>query len=161
MDPYDLIDQLREKDRHTRLDVESLREMSERHPDCAELWDILGDIQQICVDHEYEIEESVACYRNAIACDPEYAPAHVSLGYTYDTYFNDFANAADHFRLAIALGAGDIARHGLARVLAQIGDAIAAGAELDACSDQQSIDVLELRREISEGIWFDRPLKQE
>jgi tetratricopeptide (TPR) repeat protein len=160
MEPFDLIDQLRNKDCHTKSDVESLRRMSEGYPDCPELWDVLGDLQQICVDHEYEIDESVACYRKAIACDPQYAPAHVSLGYAYDTYFDDFANAAEHFRLAIAFGAGDTARIGLARVLAQLGDADAAVAELDGCSDLEHVDVLELRREISKGLWFDPPLDQ-
>ena len=83
MEPFDLIDLLRDKDRLTRSDVESLSEMSERHPDCPELWDVLGDIQRLCVDHEYKIGESIACYRKAIDCDPQYTPAHVSLGYAY------------------------------------------------------------------------------
>lgn len=160
MEPFDLIDELRDKDRHTRADVERLRQMSERHSDFPELWDLLGDIQQICVDHEYRIDESVSCYRKAIDCDPQYAPAHVSLGYAYDTYLDDFANAAEHFRLAIAFGAGDTARIGLARVLAQLGDADGANAELDKCSDQQHGDVLEVRREISEGLWFDASFEE-
>lgn len=160
MEPFDLIDELRDKDRHMRSDVDSLRQMSERHPDCPELWDVLGDIQQICVDHECGIDESIACYQKAIDCDPQYAPAHVSLGYAYDTYFDDFANAAEHFRLAIAFGAGDTARIGLARVLAQLGDSDAAIAELDICSDQDQDAFLELRREIGEGLWFDSPLEE-
>ena len=155
MQPFDLIDELRDMDRHTRADVERLREMSQRHPDCPELWDVLGDIQQICVDHQYATEESLACYRRAIQLDPQYAPGHVSLGYAYDAHYDEFSKAAKHFRLAIACGAGDTARVGLARVQAQLGDAEGANAELDSCEDQNDHEVVELRRQIAEGLWFD------
>jgi tetratricopeptide (TPR) repeat protein len=131
VEPFDLIDELRGKHRHTRTDVNRLRQMSERNPHCAKLWDVLGDLQQVCVDHAFAIDEFLACYRKAVECDPEDATAHVSLGSTYDAHLEDFANAAKHFRIAINLGAGDTAHIGLASVLAQLGEAVYAIAQLD------------------------------
>ena len=160
MEPFDLIDELRDKDRHTRSDVERLRQASEIYPDCAEVWDVFGDLMQICYDNEYSIDESLDCYKKSIACDETYAPAHVSLGYAYDAHFDDFPRAAKHFRLAIAHGAGDTARIGLARVLAQLGDSNGALGQLDACADQDDDNVREMRREVSDGFWFDPSIKE-
>lgn len=93
---------------------------------------------------------------NAVRIDPDYAQAHNSLGYWYDIAA-DFPLAKYHFERAIALGAGDIARVGLARVLAQMGFDDDAFATLDACDNPAGESATELRREIAEGDWVPYP----
>lgn len=160
MEPFDTIDHVRQLSRHTRADVERLRAVADVHPDSAELWDVLGDVMRLCTDGRYTIEESIACYNHAVKADPGYATAYESLGYAYDTYFDDFDRAAEYFRLAVSKGGGDTARIGLARVFAQLGDSALANAELDACTDQDQPDVRELRREIAAGIWCSTPSEE-
>ncbi len=155
MDSFDLLNDLRGRNRYLRSDVDRVRQMCERFPDQAEFWEVLGTVMQICADHEYAVEESIVCYKEALRCDPQYASAHTLLGYAYDSYLDDFANAAEQFRLAIAKGAGDIARVGLARGLAQSHDTVGVLAQLDLCTNQVCCDVDELRREIREGVWID------
>ncbi len=90
---------------------------------------------QIC-NSEIPIQESIKCYRQALECDPTFASAYESLGWALDSYFSDFKNARRNFELAIENGAGDSARIGLARVLAQMGETVIANQSLAECDDK-------------------------
>ncbi|MCU0712334.1 MAG: tetratricopeptide repeat protein [Pirellula sp.] len=153
MEPFDTIDRIRLKDRHAFEDVQELRSLTISFPMEPELWDVLGDIMQIC-DSEIPIQESVKCYRQALKCDPTYASAYESLGWALDSHFNDFDNARRNFEIAISYGAGDSARIGLARVLAQMGETVDANQSLAECDDKTRADWIEMSREIREGLWY-------
>lgn len=153
-EPFDTIDEYRELDRYRRLDVERLLALSREFPNCAELYDFIGDVMQICDDDCYKIADSMNCYQQALKVDPTYAVAHESLGYAYDTYFDDFENAEKHFRQAVALGGRDSAKLGLARVLAQLGEAEEALTALATCDDSKNGKLIELRDEIKQGLWY-------
>jgi tetratricopeptide (TPR) repeat protein len=90
---------------------------------------------------------------SAIEYDDTYAPAYESLGWVLDAFQDDFENAAKYFRLALQHGAGDTARIGLARVLAQTGKTNEAINCLNECRDQTSAEVVKMRQEICEGLW--------
>jgi tetratricopeptide (TPR) repeat protein len=153
MEPFDTIDRIRLQDRHTFEDVQELRSLSESYPTEPEIWDVLGDVMQIC-DSEIPIQESIDCYRQALECDPTFASAYESLGWALDSYFNDFANARQNFELAIEHGSGDSARIGLARVLAQMGETFRANQCLADCDDKNRRDWIEMSTEIREGLWY-------
>lgn len=152
MEPYETIDRIRLKERQTIEDVRDLRTLADLSPAVPELWDLLGDVMQIC-DAEIPIGESIACYKKALECDPTFASAYESLGWALDSYFDDFSGARINFELAITHGGGDSARIGLARVLAQMGKAVEAIQQLDECVDQSRQDWLDMSREMREGIW--------
>ena len=152
IEPFDSIDRIRAKDVYTEEDIALLRGLTETYPNEPELWDFLGDLMQICKSH-YPIEESMDCYRRAIECDRTYAPAHESLGWALDTYFDEFEESTRNFLLALEYGSGDSCRLGLARVLAQTGKTDVAILQLNQCNDQTMSDVINLRREIEGGIW--------
>lgn len=153
MEPFDTIDQIRLKDAHTIEDVLELRALSQTYPEEPELWDVLGDVMQIC-DAEISIDESMDCYKRALECDPTFASTYASLGWALDSYFNDFANAKNYFELAIEHGYGDSARIGLARVLAQMGETVRANQSLAECHDKTRADWIEMSRDIREGLWY-------
>lgn len=155
MEPFDTIDRIRLKDRHTIEDVRELRTLTESYPTEPELWDVLGDVMQIC-EAEIPIEESINCYKQALECDPTFASAYASLGWALDSHFDDFENARQHFELAIEYGGGDSARIGLARVLAQMGETVEANQCLMECDDKNREDWIEMSSEIREGIWYSR-----
>lgn len=153
MEPFDTIDRIRKQDTYSSKDIEELRALAILHPDEPEQWDFLGDIMQAC-DEALPIEHSMDCYNRAIECDETYAPAYESIGWTLDSYFDDFAGAEKNFLLALQHGSGDSARIGLSRVLAQTGRIEAALDNLALCEDQSRSAVIDMRREIVEGVWF-------
>ena len=53
-------------------------------------------------------EQSIALIEQALAIDPEYAPAHSRLGWIAMAYDNDLAQAARHFERALQLDPADI-----------------------------------------------------
>ena len=153
MEPFDTIDLIRLQDSYSNNDIEELISLTHVHPNEPELWDVLGDIMQTCKE-DRPIEDSLKCYNKALECDNSFAAAYESIGWALDTYFDDFDGAEKNFLLALKHGAGDTARIGLSRVLAQTGRANAAMNCLDDCHDQTRSDLVEMRREIAEGIWF-------
>ena len=157
VEPFDTIDAYRTFDRCGLREVKHLRALTAQFPRCVELWDFLGDVMQICEEDGYRIADSIECYKKAISIDPDYAIAHESLGFAYDTYFDDFDSASRHFRHALATGGSDSAKLGLARVLAQQGRIENANAILETCTQPRSSDWFTLRDEIANGTWCDTP----
>lgn len=151
MTPYRLIEELSEKEQYTAADLARVEAMLKKYPKSAELWEYFGDLMQMS-DDEYPVERSQECYEMAIQCYPSFASAHESLGHLYDAYLDDFPKAEKCFRKAIEFGAGDSARIGLARVLAQTDREEEALKQLDQCDDQSQGDLTELRAEIAEFI---------
>jgi tetratricopeptide (TPR) repeat protein len=150
MTPYQLIEELSEKEQYTAADVARVEALLKKYPKSAELWEYFGDLMQMS-DDEYPVERSQECYEKAIQCYPSFATAHESLGHLYDAYLDDFPKAEKSFLKAIEFGAGDSARIGLARVLAQTDREAEALKMLDQCEDQASADLAELRAEIEEA----------
>ncbi|TWT79655.1 hypothetical protein CA13_10610 [Planctomycetes bacterium CA13] len=148
MEPDDTIDAVRRKDIITLADVECLRTLTRTHPRDPYLWDVLGDIIQLADNQFAERYDSLDCYLNAIDADPEYGPAHNSLGYWHDIAEN-YTLARLHFETAIRLGAGDTARIGLAKILAQLRLDDDAYAILDTCDDPMSDRVAATRVDIA------------
>ncbi|NND96365.1 MAG: hypothetical protein HKN47_03430 [Pirellulaceae bacterium] len=152
MEPFDTIERIRALDVFTDSDVQQVRKLTDEHPDVAELWDFLGDVIQLSHAGDMPTAESMICYQRAIQCDPSYYVAHESLAFYHDL-FDEFDVALRHFRLALEHGAGDTARIGAARILEQLGRSDEAQQELNGCVDQQSAPIIELRREIADGLW--------
>lgn len=152
MEPDNTIDAIRARGQSwTVTDVDRLLIMLERFPDDPYLLDVLGDASQL-VDHPSLSDDfALQCYKRAVAADPTYWTACVSLGHWYDIS-EDFTNSARHFRNAIELGAGDHARIALASVIAQMGDRDAAFKMLDECEDADDYDVATMRSEIADGM---------
>lgn len=150
MTPYQLIEELSEKEAYTAADLERVEAMLKKYPKSAELWEYFGDLMQMS-DDEYPVERSQECYEKAIQCYPSFASAHESLGHLFDAYLDDFPKAEKCFLKAIEFGSGDSARIGLARVLAQMDREADALKQLDLCEDQANADLVELRGEIEEG----------
>ena len=151
MEPDNTIDAIRSKDAWTPADVERLRDLTESYPDDPYLWGILGDIAQMVDRSAIGNGYSLQCYLNAVAADPNYGPAHNSLGYWYDIA-EDYVAAKRHFQIAIELGVGDTARIGLAKILAQMGHDDDAYKVLNGCDDTNSEHVAQVRREIAERL---------
>jgi Flp pilus assembly protein TadD len=98
-----------------------LGEALARFPDDAMLWCLRGDVYQLGEDDDgagYETAE--VSYLKAAELDPRNPEPHESLGHLYDAIFDEPERAAECFRRAISLGAGESAREGLADVLAQL-----------------------------------------
>jgi tetratricopeptide (TPR) repeat protein len=127
------------------------------YPNSAKLWCVLGDaIQMAGLTEEiapYPPDEVLRCYEKAASLDAECAEAQEEIGYYYDVLVDDPQRAVVAFRAAIRLGAGKTAFIGLARSLAEIGDASAALAVLEECTDQHDPDVRKIREEILSGEW--------
>jgi len=88
-------------------------------PASAALWCLRGDLVQLC-DDDTRLEEVVESYLKAAELDPRNPEPLESLGHFYDGVLDDPAAAEPYFRQAIALGAGESARDGLAEVLEQL-----------------------------------------
>lgn len=158
IEPDDTIDAIRGKDSWSHSDIECLRDLTRQYPNDPYLWDTLGDIAQMVGFATIGNEFSLQCYLNAIAADPGYCPGHVSLGHWFDIA-EDYPKAKHHFETAIAFGAGDAARIGLAQILAQMGRDDDAYAILDGCAEPDAERVAQVRKEIAErllGPYFDR-----
>jgi hypothetical protein len=81
MEPHDTINRIVSQECYSNADVSRLRSLTEDYPNDARLWDVLGDITQLVDGPITDRTASLECYKRSIACDPEYAPAHESLGY--------------------------------------------------------------------------------
>lgn len=93
------------------------------HPESSALWCLRGDLIQLQDDDgRIEIDEAAECYLKAAALAPDEPEPIESLGHFYDCILDDPAGAVQYFRKAIALGAGQSARDGLAEVLEQLDD---------------------------------------
>ncbi|QDS95667.1 hypothetical protein FF011L_44670 [Roseimaritima multifibrata] len=131
-------------------DIDQLIDLSKSHPDDPYLLDVLGDLSRVVKHPSLPDDFAFRCYTQAVAADPSYSAAHLSLGYWHDTMGN-LPDAKNHFLLAIASGSDEIARVPLASVLAQLGDRTSAYVELDKCVDSEDLDVSRMRTEIENG----------
>ena len=124
-------------------------------PWSAELWYLRGLILHKCEELPNVTREDYRrSYERAIECDAGFVEAYVELGYTLDVYYDDFPGAESAFRKAIALGGGEGAYVGLARVLAQQGrrrSALRLLYRVEARSG--SALVQSMIREIEDGQW--------
>ncbi|EMI22306.1 hypothetical protein RMSM_00753 [Rhodopirellula maiorica SM1] len=137
----------------SEVDVDKIFEMLQSYPDSARLWNLCGDSIQLSDGDRYCPEDARKCYETAIQRSPNDPEAYESLGFWHDIE-NEFEPAAKYFRLAIQRTKSDVPRHGLARVLAQLGQKSEALLEIDQCLDQQSIDLKILRDEIENDLWY-------
>lgn len=81
------------------------------YPLSPQLWVLRGDLLQLGpVDCHYPLDESLKCYRRAIALDPQFAEAWESVAHFYDAILGDSIAAAPYFeefaRLSTAKGGG-------------------------------------------------------
>ena len=152
MEPDDTIDAIRARGQSwTIADVDRLLVLLERFPDDPHLLDVLGDASRLVAHPLLTDDFAFKCYGRAVAADPTYWTAHVSLGHWYDIS-EDLKKSEKHFRKAIELGAGDHARVALASVIAQMGDRDAAFKLLDECEDANDADIATMRSEIADGM---------
>ena len=129
--------------------VELVERALRDYPNSAKLWCVLGDaIQMAGLTEEiapYPPDEVLRCYEKAASLDASCAEAQEEIGYYYDVLVDDPKRAVVAFRAAIRLGAGKTAFIGLARSLAEVGDANAALAALEESTDQDDPDVRKSR----------------
>lgn len=125
-------------------------------PDCAKLWCLRGDLIQLgTLEANYELEDILRSYEQALAVDPECAEAYESIGYFYDALMDDPQSAEPAFRKAISLRAGADSYCGLARVLAELNRTEEALRLLapENCPYQDEAKVMEIKEEIESGMW--------
>jgi len=92
-----------------------------RYPQSAKLWCLHGDLLQLRVeDEERGLEQAGDSYLKAAELAPSDPEPYESLGHFFDAVMDDPQQAVEYFRKAIALGAGESAREGLAEALAQL-----------------------------------------
>jgi tetratricopeptide (TPR) repeat protein len=139
----------REPDKALRIVDHAVR----RFPKTAKLWDLRGDLIQLSNGNKYTVHDSLASYRQALKCDPRYAPAYESIGYYHDVFTQRFSWAEAAFRKAIRYGAGVNSHVGLARVLAQMNRKLEALAILNKKPFSQSHKAKEMKREILDDEW--------
>jgi tetratricopeptide (TPR) repeat protein len=131
-------------------------EAVEAFPEAPELWCLRGHLIELAPeDYPVGIAEAGNCYRKATELDPEYADAWESLGYYLDNYDEDIDEADEAFRKAIETGGDGDSYIGLARVLAQKGQKMAALKILSPgeCPYADEQEVQDMRDEIQEGLW--------
>jgi tetratricopeptide (TPR) repeat protein len=78
-------------------------------------------IQLVAGGGQDELEEALACYREALDLDPDSALALEEIGHFLDDVADRPEQALPFFRRAIELGAGPSAEDGLREVLSQLG----------------------------------------
>jgi Tfp pilus assembly protein PilF len=116
-----ILEEVLRGERATPAALAMLDEALARFPDSAALWCLRGDVYQLGDDEDgAAFEAAEASYRKAAELDPANPEPHESLGHLYDAIFEEPERAAESFRRAIALGAGDTAREGLAEALAEL-----------------------------------------
>jgi Flp pilus assembly protein TadD len=116
-----ILEEVLRDERATPRAVALLDEGLARYPASAALWCLRGDVLQLGdEDDGAAFETAEASYLKAAELEPGNPEPHESLGRLYDAIFDEPERAADSFRRAIALGAGESAREGLAEVLAQL-----------------------------------------
>lgn len=98
-----------------------IEEALEKFPASAALWCLHGDLLQLCLDDDRRSPEDAAdSYLKATELEPNNPEPYESLANYFDGVMDDPQQAAEYFRKAIALGAGDSAREGLVEVLAEL-----------------------------------------
>ena len=125
-------------------------------PHCAKLWCLRGDLIQLgTLEANYELEDALLSYEQALAVDPDSAEAYESIGYFYDAVMDDPQSAEPAFRKAIILGAGADSYYGFARVLAELNRTEEALRLLapENCPFQDEAKVKEIKEEIESGTW--------
>ena len=134
------------------------------YPNSAKLWCVLGSaiLMAGITDLLAGITDKIApdppdkilrCYEKAASLDATCAEAHEEIGCYYDAIEDDPQRAVVAFKRAISLYAGKTAYIGLARCLAETGNASAALAVLEESTDQDDPDVRKIREEILGGEW--------
>jgi tetratricopeptide (TPR) repeat protein len=116
-----ILEEVLRDERATPAALALLDEALTRFPESAALWCLRGDVHQLGEGEDgaaYETAET--SYLKAAELDPRNPEPHESLGHLYDAILDEPQRAAECFRKAISLGAGDSAREGLAEVLAQL-----------------------------------------
>ena len=109
------------EERATEASLALIDEALRRFPGSAKLWCLHGDLLQLCVDDERcGIEQAADSYLKAAELAPADPEPYESLGHFLDGVMDDPEQAAEYFRRAIALGAGESAREGLAEALEQL-----------------------------------------
>jgi len=116
-----ILEQVLRDERATPAALALLDEALARFPDSAALWCLRGDVLQLGDEEDgTAFEDSEVSYLKAAELDPANPEPHESLGRLYDAIFDEPERAAESYRKAIALGAGESAREGLAEVLSQL-----------------------------------------
>jgi tetratricopeptide (TPR) repeat protein len=123
------------------------------HPQSAELWILKGELIQFSDKSPFSLNDALQSYEQAVSIDPTNSEAYECIGTFQDTINEDFEKAEAAFRQALALGGGVRTYVGLARVLAQMGRASEAIDLLERCPEQENEQLMQLRKEIADGIW--------
>jgi Flp pilus assembly protein TadD len=116
-----ILDEVVRDERATEAAMALIAEALRRFPDSAKLWCLHGDVLQLRVeDEERGLEQAGESYLKAAELAPADPEPYESLGHFCDAVLDDPQQAVEYFRKAIALGAGESAREGLAEALAQL-----------------------------------------
>ena len=86
----------------------------------AELWILRGDAIQLSDGDTYTLADAEQSYLRAAELEPSSPESYESLGYFQPTVMDDAAEAKTFFERAIALGAGQSAKHGLQRAVSEL-----------------------------------------
>ena len=134
----------------TDQDLHKIFEMLEQFPRSPRLWNFCGDSIQLSSGVDFTLQDAKKCYDSAIEVAPDDPEGYESLGFWHDIQ-NELDISTKYFELAIERTDSDTPRHGLARVLVQLGRKSHAIQQLNLCTDQHSLDLKILRDEISDG----------
>lgn len=116
-----ILDEVVREERATEASLALIDEALRRFPDSANLWCLHGDLLQLCVDDEERgLDQAGDSYLKAAELEPGNPEPYESLGHFFDGVMDDPAQAAEYFRKAIALGAGESAREGLTEAIEQL-----------------------------------------
>jgi Flp pilus assembly protein TadD len=116
-----ILDEVVREERATEASLALIDEALRRFPESVKLWCLHGDLLQLCVeDEERGLEQAGDSYLRAAELEPANPEPYESLGHFFDAVMDDPQQAAEYFRKAITLGAGESAREGLAEALAQL-----------------------------------------
>ena len=116
-----ILDEVVRAEHATDAALALIDEALRRFPESARLWCLHGDLLQLRVDDEEQgLEQAGDSYLRAAELAPDDPEPYESLGHFHDAVMDDPGRAAEYFRKAVALGAGESAREGLAEALAQL-----------------------------------------
>lgn len=101
----------------------------------------------------HDIEEAAEQLHQALAMDSRCFEALEGLGYIHDVFYDAFDAAVDCFQRALAIFESPDSVYGLARALAQNGQANGAVDLLRTTLHRDSPRIIELRIEIEAGEW--------